>query len=219
MVAALRVAVVEDQDLYRQMLVGIVRAHPTTTLVASAGGASEARRTIVPAQVDVVVMDVELTDGNGLTLGLAMRRENPRLGVVLISSYDVMDLVLGLPDDVAGRWSYLSKMSSLSAQTLVRVLWGTARGDTILDPELVRRSKARRGSSLLGLTPRQFEVLQLISQGFSNRATAERLSLSVRSVEGHLKCIYDTLQISNDGEVSPRVSATIAFLRETSRTP
>ncbi|WP_240773768.1 response regulator transcription factor [Plantibacter sp. M259] len=218
LVSALRVAIVEDQELYLAMLAAVVNAHPTTTVVAAASGATEARRKILPGTADVVIMDVELADGNGVALGVSLRRRDPELGILLLSSHDVMDLVLSLPEDISAGWSYLSKLSSMNAETLIRVLWGTAQGNTILDPALVDKSTARLGSGLAGLTARQFEVLKLVSQGYSNQATADRLALSVRSVEGHLKGIYDVLKISNDGNVNPRVSATIAFLRETSRT-
>lgn len=217
-VKPLRVAVVEDQELYRSMLTALIGAHPTTAVVVSVAGSSEARARIVPGTADIAILDVELNDGNGVALGVALRRRDPNLAILLLSAHDVMDLVLRLPADVAGSWSYLSKSSSLTMETLIRTLWATAQGQVVLDPELIDVSRARRGSELARLTDRQMEVLRLVAQGMSNQSVAESLHLSVRSVEGHLKLIYETLGISAATTLNARVVATLAFLRDTSRT-
>lgn len=200
------------------MLTALIGAHPTTTVVVSAAGSSEARAKISPGAADIAILDVELLDGNGVALGVALRRRDPRLAILLLSAHDVMDLVLRLPADVAGSWSYLSKSSSLTMEVLIRTLWATAQGQVVLDPELVDVSRARRGSELAKLTDRQVEVLRLVAQGLSNQAVADSLHLSIRSVEGHLKLIYESLGISSATALNARVVATLAFLRDTSRT-
>lgn len=211
-----RVAVVEDQPLYRNMLCGLLRARDEVEVVVEAGGVREARDAIQPGQIDVAILDVDLADGNGIALGVQLRRRDPRVGILLLSSLDVMDLLLDLPDDVRTGWSYLSKHSPLSSvESIVSTLQATARGETVLDPTLVARARPRRGSALASLSERQYEVLQHVAQGHSNAGVGERLGISARSVENHLNAIYAALELPTDRNA--RVSAVLRLIEESSR--
>jgi len=215
--AELRVAVVEDQPLYRSMLVTLLEAQPDVTVVAVASGASEAREVISSGAVDVAILDVELGDGNGIGLGVSLRRTDEGLGILLLSSHDVMSLLLDLPADQTLGWSYLSKNSSTTIATLMHALRETAAGGTVLDPELVDRATPRSGSAISALSPRQYQVLQLLAQGLSNAGIAERLEISSRSVENHLNSIYATLDIEANSTRNPRVAAVLQFIEESAR--
>jgi DNA-binding NarL/FixJ family response regulator len=211
----LRVGVVEDQPLYRDMIVALLRAQPGVEVPLVASGASEARAAFEPGSIDVAVLDVHLEDGNGLALGVSLRRRDPGLGILLLSSHDVMELLLDLPADVRDGWSYLAKNSGTSADVLVRAIASTAEGRTVIDPELASRAFRREGSSLSELTTRQYEVLQLVASGLSNAGIAERLGLSERSIENHINAIYSLLGLPRDR--NQRVSAVLRFIEETSR--
>lgn len=211
----LRLAIVEDHQLFREMFVSVLDGQENITVVVTAAGAQNARALIEPGCIDVAVLDVELSDGNGVALGIQLRRKDPELGIMLLSSYDVMELLLDLPPDVRRGWSYLSKSSAVSIQTVTNALYATVAGRTVLDPELVQRAVPRRGSALARLTPRQLEVLQLLATGLSNTGIGERLSISERSVENHLNLTYAALDLP-PGHNS-RVSAVLRFIEETSR--
>lgn len=213
----LRVAVVEDQSLYRAMLGSLVNSHPELSLVSLHPGYVDAVDRIDQLAVDVAVVDIDLGDGNGFLLGRKLRRTNPKLGIVLLSSQDQLPLVLNLPSHERQGWSYLSKTSALSPALIVDVVKQTSRGSVVIDPELLARSTARAGSAVADLTPRQFHVLQLAAQGRSSRAIAAELMLSYRSVEGHLEAIYATLGIAKNDDVNNRVAAVIQFIDQTSR--
>lgn len=213
----IRVAIVEDQPLFRGMLTGLLNSQPSIRVVASVESVTEARKVIRPGSVDVAVLDVELGDGNGVALGVSLRRADPRIRILLLSSYDVLDLLLDLPPDVREGWSYLSKTSSTSMATLVGALRETARGRTVLDPALVAKSVPRAGSLVATLTPRQYEVLQLVAQGLSNGGIAEKLHLSEKSVQNHLNAVYSALDIPQESARNPRVTAVLRLLEETSR--
>jgi len=213
----LRVAVVEDQPLYRDMLVSLLTAEPGVDVVAVASGAVAARELIIPGGVDVAILDVELGDGNGVGLGLSLRARDAALGIVLLSSHDVMTLLLDLPEDMSSGWSYLSKTSSTTMATLMHALRETAAGGTVLDPGLVDRARPRSGSAIAGLSARQYQVVQLVAQGLTNTAIAERLELSPRSVENHLNTIYAALDLEPNGSRNPRVAAVLQFIEESSR--
>jgi DNA-binding NarL/FixJ family response regulator len=212
----LRVGIVEDEGLLRSMLTELVNEHPAMTVVGQASGVGGARSAIPDGAADLILMDVELGDGNGVALGVAMQRANPRLVIVLLSSHDVMELVLSIRDNVPRPWSYLSKRSSVTPDVLYRSVEAAAAGEVILDPELMDRSSPREGTPLASLSRAQLQVLRLVAQGFSNASVAELLGLSRRSVENHLQAIYGTLGISSS-EASPRVAAVLQFMRQTSR--
>lgn len=211
-----RVAIVDDQPLYRDMLASVLSATAELEVVVVAEGAAEARRQISRHQIDVAILDVDLVDGSGVGLGIQLRRVDASIGIVLISAQDVMELLLDLPADVRRGWSYLSKNSPLtSTDTIVQAVLATARGETVLDPQLVATALPRSGSSLAGLSPRQYQVLQLVAQGLSNAGVAEVLGISPRSVENHLNLIYAALDLP--AENNSRVSAVLRLIEESSR--
>jgi DNA-binding NarL/FixJ family response regulator len=214
-VAPLRVGVVEDQPLYRDMIVGLLRAQSDVAVPLVASGAADARNQFFPGLLDVVILDVYLHDGNGLALGVSLCRKDPNLGVLLLSSHDVMELLLDLPEDVRAGWSYLSKNSTTSVDVLMRAIQSTARGITVIDPALAEGAFPRAGSSLSVLSDRQYEVLRHVASGLTNEGIGEKLGISSRSVENHINAIYASLGLPR--ERNQRVSAVLRFIEETSR--
>lgn len=211
----LRVAIVEDQQLYREMLARLIDGEPGFEVVFSASGAAEARAKFVPGSVDVVIMDVYLHDGNGVALGVSLRRADPRIGVLLLSTHDVMELLLDLPIDMRQGWSYLSKSSTTSTEVLLSAARMTAHGATVIDPQLAQTSHRRERSTLARLSDRQYEVLKLVATGLSNAGIADALGLSQRSVENHINAIYSALDLPRGR--NQRVTAVLRFIEETSR--
>lgn len=211
----LRVALVEDQPLFRSMLERTLEDVPDLTVTVAVGTVDEARELLAPGSVDVVVLDIDLPDGNGIALGVVLRRAQPDLGVLLLSAHDAMDLLLDLPRDVAHGWCYLSKTSSTSEDTLVHAVRSAAAGQTVLDPALLDRVTPRAGSAVARLTERQYEVLQLLAQGLSNAGIAERLAITEKSVQNHVYAVYATLGIDSEPSRNPRVSAALRLLEET----
>jgi len=211
-----RVVIVEDQPLYRSMLRTLLESHGLR-VVAEAGGAAAARAAIEPGSADVALLDIHLADGNGIGLGVSLRRADPELGIVLLSSQDSVELMLDLPLDVRRGWCYLSKSSATSEESLLRAIAAAQRGETMIDPHVLRGLTRRRHSSLESLTDRQFEVLRLVAQGLSNQGIAERLRLSVKSIENHLGSVYAALDIP--AEQNQRVAAVLRLIDETVREP
>jgi DNA-binding NarL/FixJ family response regulator len=163
------------------------------------------------------VLDIDLPDGNGIALGVTVRRTQPRLGILLLSAHDAMDLLLDLPPDVASGWSYLSKTSSTSTDTLLTAIRAAAAGRTTLDPVLLDRMAPRAGSAVSRLTDRQYAVLRLLAQGLSNAGIGEALKITEKSVQNHINGIYGTLGIDADPTRNPRVTAALRLLEETGR--
>ena len=109
----LRVAVVEDEPLYRELLTtGLITRLSDVTVVGSFGSAEELTSALRPDAIDVLLADLDLGPGvDGTQLGVYLRRRNRRMGVVLLSNLAMPGLLAGLPEDVRGGWSYLLKTS------------------------------------------------------------------------------------------------------------
>lgn len=211
----IRVAIVEDHDLYRELITTSLAATEGITVVGSFAGVAAAKASLKPGTVDVALLDIELGDGNGVVLGVSLRRANPDLGIVLLSARNMVELLLGIPEDVRRGWSYLSKTSVTSLETLVHTIRVTNEGETVLDPTLVARSSARRGTPVSTLTNRQFEILRMVARGMANQTIADDLGIANNSVVNHLSAIYATLSIP-EGQ-NARVTAVLEFLNDTSR--
>ena len=209
-----RLAVVEDESLFRDLLRLSLAQHPTIEVVGAFAEPNEALAAIPDMDLDVVVLDIDLGDGmNGVELGIRLRRLQPKLGVMLLSNHADPQLLASLPRDVMGGWSYLLKRSVTNVETLSRAIEGASMGLLLFDPELTRRTRPRRSGPLNQLSPRQLEVLGLIAEGHSNAAIARKLELSERSVENHVSRIYTSLGVdATDRTAHARVLAVLQYL-------
>jgi len=214
----IRVAVVEDQPLYRQMLATLIATSDGFAVAGeyeTAAAASEADA----RAIDVALLDLRLGDGDGLTVGRRLRQRNPRMGALLLSASDSTHVLLDIPRPEAQGWGYLSKTSSLSAPALLWAIRAVAEGRNVLDPEIRARREIRQQSPLATLSPRQREVLGLVAEGLTNAAIAEELGLSPRSIDAHLNAVYAELGIQARQDRNPRVEAVRAYLSYTAPAP
>ena len=210
----IRVAVVEDESLFRDLLRLSLVQHTSIEVVGTFASPEQALREVPELGVDVIVLDIDLgASMNGVELGIRLRRAMPTLGLMLLSNHADPQLLSSLPRDVMGGWSYLLKRSVTNVETLSRAIEGAAMGLLLLDPELTRRTRPRRSGPVSDLSPRQLEVLGLIAEGHSNGAIATRLTLSERSVENHVSRIYTILGVdATDRTNHARVMAVLQYL-------
>jgi len=201
----------------RGMLEQTINSQDDMVVVHAVPGATEALLVFTPGEVDIAILDVHLGDGNGVSLGAQLQRNDPNLAVMLLSAIDVLGLFETIQKEVPKPWSYLSKRSSFARDVLINAIKATAAGDVVIDPYLVQRSEPRAGTAVSRLTAAQFAVLRLIAEGMSNEAAAEHLGINPRSVESHLAAIYQRLGIESEGK-NRRVAAVLAFLEQTGRT-
>jgi DNA-binding NarL/FixJ family response regulator len=216
-VARIRVAVVEDEPLFRGLLQHYLSQHPRLQVVGAYADATSALEGIVAEPPDVVTLDIELPGKmDGIQAGMAIRRQMPGLGIVLLSNHaDPRFLGSLSPDGVRG-WSYLLKKSVSQIEVLDRAVEGAAIGTVTLDPAIVAGMRPRSGGPLERLTRRQREIMALVAQGLTNASIAEQLVLAEKSVENQLTAIYSELGIDrreNERSTHPRVSAVLAYLK------
>jgi len=208
-----RVVIVDDEALFRELLRRTLSAEPGLEVVGVAGDGETAIRLAKEASPDVVLMDIELPgEMDGIEAALRIKKEMPQTGIVILSAHSDRRYVTSLPLEDSQGWAYLLKQTAPDLAAVVRAIEGSKAGMVVLDPVVVASLRPRQGSAVAGLTPRQQEVLELLAQGYSNAAIAQRLTLSQKSVETYINAIYQGLHLSNEPEIHARVKATILYL-------
>lgn len=214
-VTPISVAVIEDEHLLADLLGEWVELQPDLNLVGVYRSCAEARRELPHRHVDVMVVDLNLPDGDGLALasesthgGLGGVR--PR-GVVILSGSNRPDLIAELPTTLGTAWAYLLKGSN-TTQRLRQALSAVASGLVMIDPAL-HAGADETMTRLSQLTPPERLVLANVALGLSNRAIAEEVHSSVKTVERLLTGIYSKLGIDpSDEATNPRVQAALQYV-------
>jgi len=214
-----RVLIVEDEGLFRDMLEKALTAHPAVQVVGAVATGEAAIREADRVVPDVVLADIELGSGlNGIEAASRIRAKHARAGVVLLSAHRDKQYIASMPAGEAGGWSYLLKPSVTDTATLVRAIEGAASGLVVLDPALVDALRPRPRSPIDSLSERQRQVLALMAKGYSNAGIALELVLTEKTVENYVGSIFQALTIDREEPVHPRVKAVIAFLQGTQGT-
>lgn len=209
----LRVVIVEDEVLFRDLLRVALAHEPGIEIVGVFGDGTSAVEAADALHPDVALMDIELGGPpNGIEAAARMRTVLPKLGVVILSNHSAPELVASLPLGLMG-WSYVLKKTASDVSTLRRAIDGAAAGMITLDPEIVyqlgQRDHGLRGS----LTPRQHQILGLIAEGHSNASIARHIVVTERTVENHVGALYKQLGINRETNAHPRVRAVLLYLR------
>jgi DNA-binding NarL/FixJ family response regulator len=211
-----RVVVAEDLFLLRDGLTRLLSAHDFE-IAASVDSAPGLLCALLEHRPDIAVVDVRLPPGfadDGLQAALAARREVPGLPVLLLSQYVEQLYARELLADQAGAVGYLLKDRVFSDDQFVDALRTVAAGGTVMDPEVVTKLLGRhsRDEPISRLSGREREVLELMAEGRSNTAIAQRLFISEKAVSKHTTSIFTKLGLAADQDDNRRVLAVLAYL-------
>jgi len=212
-----RVVVAEDSVLLREGIARLLDDHGFD-VVGQAGDADDLVRKVGAHKPDVAVVDIRMPPTNtddGLRAALRIRDEHPQTGVLVLSAYVEEAYALELVAESASGLGYLLKDRVADVDGFVDAVRRVADGGSALDPEVVSRlvGRNRRDDPLAELTPREREVLELMAEGRTNAAIAERLVVTERAVEKHVTSIFGKLRLPATAEDHRRVLAVLAFLR------
>ena len=143
-----------------------------------------------------------------------MRARFPQTAVLVLSQYLDADYVLDLVHGGGQARGYLLKERITLGTELIDALHRLHRGETVVDPQIVDEllRRAREGNPLDALTPRERDVLALMAEGLTDRGIAERLWLSPKTVESHVRHILRKLGLPEDRTRNRRVEAVLAYL-------
>jgi DNA-binding NarL/FixJ family response regulator len=212
-----RVVIADDSVLLRE---GVARllAEAGFEVVGQAGDADELLREVADKRPDVAIVDIRMppthTD-EGLRAARELRSRYPTLGVLVLSQYVRPSYAFELLADDARGVGYLLKDRVSDVRDLADAVNRVGDGGSVLDPSVVSQLVGRRRQGhdpIDDLTERERQVLALIAEGRSNRAIAERLVITERTVEKHVKSILGKLRISGSPEDHRRVLAVLAYL-------
>jgi DNA-binding NarL/FixJ family response regulator len=212
-----RVVIADDSMLLRE---GVTRllAEAGFEVVGQAGDAEELLAEVAEKAPDVVIVDIRMppthTD-EGLQAARELRRRYPTLGVLVLSQYVRPSYAFELLSDDASGVGYLLKDRVSDLRELADAVQRVGDGGSVLDPSVVSQLVGRRRQGhdpIDDLSAREREVLALMAEGRSNRAIAERLVITERTVEKHVKSILGKLRIAGNPDDHRRVLAVLAYL-------
>jgi DNA-binding NarL/FixJ family response regulator len=200
------VMVVDDHPIWRDAVARDL-AEDGFSVVATADGVAAAQRRAAAVKPDVVVMDMQLTDGDGAQATAAVLAVSPESRVLVLSASDEREDVLEAVK--AGATGYLVKSASKSE--LAQAVTATAAGRAVFTPSLAglvlgeyRRIAQSKddGPARPSLTDRETEVLRYVAKGLSAKQIAEKLTLSHRTVENHVQATFRKLHLANRVELA-----------------
>lgn len=194
-----RVLLVDDQDLVRGGFRVILELEDDLSVVGEARDGVEAVRAVQATQPDVVIMDVQMPGGDGLTATRTIT-SSTSVPVLVLTTFDRDDYLFGAIE--AGASGFLLK--NAAPEDLVDAVRVVARGDALLAPEVTRRvlsrfaarpGRASRPDLSSSLSDRELEVLLLVAQGMSNAEIAGRLVVGEATVKTHVSRVLDKLGV------------------------
>jgi NarL family two-component system response regulator LiaR len=209
----IKILIADDHAFVREGTRRILEQEPDLEVVAEAGDGEEAVRLASDLKPDVAIIDVAMPKLDGIEATRRIKALCPKVAVLVLSAYDDDQFVFGLLE--AGAAGYLLK--SVRGHEIVDAIRAVDAGESVLHPSVARKvlnrfasvsSRAQRKKPLELLTDREMEVLKLVTKGLSNKDIADGLSLSVRTVQGHLANIFNKLRVSS------RTEAVVHALKE-----
>ncbi|OHV37059.1 MULTISPECIES: response regulator transcription factor [Pseudofrankia] len=241
-----RVVLADDAPFFREAIAGLLQ-RSGLDVVGEAGDPVALRAAVARLRPDVAVIDIRMPPTRrleGLEAALAIRRDQPRVGVLLLSQYleshylpTLFGAAIAPPRPTAGDTGprsggaaggagggrggvgYLLKERVGGVSVFVDAVRRVAAGGCVLDPEVVALllDGRRRRDVLARLSAREREVLGLMAEGRSNRAIGDKLVLTPRTVESHVRNIFARLGLEPEADDNRRVLAVLAYLRAEGR--
>ena len=212
----MRVVIAEDQVLLREGL-GRLFADGGHEVAATRGDARDLVATVAGHRPDLVVVDIRMpptfTD-EGARAAYEIKRNHPHVGVLVLSQH--IETTHAIELVTLGGFGYLLKDRVLAVGEFLDAAERVARGGSALDPQVVGRllGQGRHTGALDELSDREREVLELMAEGLTNAGIAERLVVSERTVETHVRNVLTKLNIPDSQNGHRRVLAVLAYVSE-----
>lgn len=202
----IRLMLVDDHEVVRAGLRALLERNSRYVVVAEAGSEEESIIEAERAKPDVILMDVRLGGGSGVTACEAITQKLPDTKVVMLTSYAEDELLFSAIR--AGASGYVLKQ--VGTQELIKGIEAAIRGEATLDPSLtqrlfseMRKSLQRDEASVFDeLTDQEKHVLSLIAEGKTNRQIAQDLYLSEGTVRNYVSSVLSKLDVSNRAEAA-----------------
>ena len=209
----MRIAIADDSALLREGVAGLLtrRGHE---VVAQVGSADQVQGVVDTHAPDLVITDVRMPPGmgdDGLKAAVNLRNAYPGLPVMVLSQYVAPAYAVELFDSPEAGTGYLLKDRVSEVRDFLASLDVVAQGGTVIDPTVAQALMSSGRSGLGELSPREREVLELMSRGKSNKDIAAELVLSAAAVAKHVSNIFTKLRL-DPSEDNRRVKAILEYL-------
>ncbi|MCJ7677270.1 MAG: response regulator transcription factor [Anaerolineales bacterium] len=201
-----RILLVDDHEVVRLGLRSLLEQRPNFEVVAEAATAREAVEKTRTHKPDVVVMDIRLKGGSGIEACQEIISQFPTAKVIMLTSYAEDEMLFSAIR--AGAAGYVLKQ--IGGDDLVRAIEAVGRGEALLDPAVTQRvfqevrkaAREEEASAFADLTQQEMHVLQLVSEGRTNRQIAEMLYLGEGTVRNYVSSILSKLNVRNRAEAA-----------------
>ncbi len=209
-----RVVVVDDHELLRAGTRRILDDSVGFSVVGEAGDSDAALQVIAEVNPDVVLVDIRLPTANGIDLARQIVADHPDTTVLILSAYDDENYVRAAM--AAGVSGYLLK--TMPSDELIQSIVAACEGTGLAAPRPTgsgeKAGKPLPSHSAPRLTAREQEVVRLVARGMTNKAIAQQLGISPRTVEGHLNHVFEKLETSSRTELVHYALANSLFARD-----
>jgi len=201
----IRILLAEDHVVVRQGTRQLLEREPDLEVIGEADDGEEAVRLATQLKPDVVIMDVAMPRLSGVEATRQIKKLLPSVIVLVLTGYDYDEYIFSLLE--AGAAGYLLK--DVSGDQLIDAIRAVYAGEPVLHPIVVRKlmtrfkSQAARAGETRPqdvLSQRELEVLKLAARGMSNKEIGEQLFISVRTVQAHLRSIFNKLGVGSRSE-------------------
>lgn len=195
----IRLLIADDHTLFRSGLKALFDSLPQTAVIAQAQTGREAIALAQSLQPDVVLMDIQMPDLNGIEATRQIVQTSPHIGVIMVTMFEDDDSVFAAMR--AGAKGYVLK--GADQEEMVRVITAVSRGEALFGANIATRlmaffaAPAPIATPFPQLTDREQELLSLIAHGHNNAAIAHQLTLSIKTVRNHVSNIFAKLQVAD----------------------
>lgn len=197
-----RVFLLDDHEIVRRGVAAILEAEDDLTVVGQAATAAAAVAAIARLDVDVAVLDISLADGSGIDVCRNLRQVAPATRSVMLTSVVDERALIAAKD--AGAAAFVVKSVDISEllHTIRRVGDGHSLLDAV-DVRLAERSMGARGEgAVLGLTPQERAIFELLGRGYTNRQIAEEMLLAEKTVKNYVSNVLSRLGMARRAEAA-----------------
>lgn len=202
----IHILVVDDHKLFREGLAALLNAAAETAVVGEAATGQEAITQAAAVSPDIILMDIQMPDMNGIEATRRILSDQPNVGVIMLTMLEDDDSLFAAM--CAGARGYILKGADKAE--VLRTVTAVAEGQALFGPAIASRLTAffqRRGGSETAVTPfpdltdRERAVLALIAQGLNNSDIAAQLYITSKTVSNYISSIFNKLQVADRAQV------------------
>ncbi len=197
----IKVLIADDHKVFRDGIVSILEDVDDITVIAQASDGREVLLQLETVQPDIILMDITMGDTNGIDTTRLVKRDYPQIQILVLSMHSESGYIVKMLE--SGASGYLLKEAG--QEEMIRAIRTVAEGNTyysqqvssVIVQHLTQPQQAKTKKAGIPLTKREVEVLQLIVEEYSNTEIAEKLFISIRTVDTHKRNLVEKLKVKN----------------------